>query len=77
MSFLFALAVSAFATDSHEAKGVEVKSYDATHHDVVVVVEGHEVHLHTEHAVVHGDLAAGKHVDVSYEGDQAHEITVH
>jgi hypothetical protein len=76
MSLLF-LAFSAFADDHHDAKAVEVKSYDAAHHDVVVVVEGHEVHLHTEHAVVHGTLAAGAHVDVKYTGDQAQEITVH
>ena len=77
MMSLFVLAFSAFADDHHEAKAVEVKSYDVAHHDVVVVVDGHEVHLHTEHAVVHGDLSAGKHVDVKYDGDQAKEITVH
>lgn len=73
-----ALAPSAaLADDHHEAHGVSVKSYDATHHDVVLVIDGHDVDLHTEHCVVHGELAAGKTVDVKYAGDQAQEITVH
>jgi hypothetical protein len=80
MQFLIAFvlsAVSAFAEDHHEAKNATVKSYDAAHHDLVVVVDGHDVHLHTEHAVLHGAPAAGKHVDVKWDGDQAKEITVH
>lgn len=75
MSFLLSLALSAFASD-HEVHEAVVKSYDVAHHDVVVVLDGHDVHLHTEHAVIHGDLAAGKHIDLKYDGDQAHEITV-
>lgn len=77
MLSLFSLAFSALANDQHEAAGVVVKSYDAAHHDVVLVIDGHDVDLHTEHTVIHGELAAGKHVDVKYAGDQAAEITVH
>lgn len=73
----FALPTVALAEDHHEAKAVEVVHYDAEHHDVVVKIDGHDVHLHTEHATVHGELHDGKHVDVVYEGDQAKEITVH
>jgi hypothetical protein len=78
-SFLFLAlsAVTALADDHHEAKNVVVKAYDAAHHDLVVVVDGHDVHLHTEKAVMHGAPAAGKHVDVKYDGEHAKEVTVH
>lgn len=71
------LSTLAFANEAHEVKGAVIKSYDATHHDIVITADGHDVHLHTEHATLHGTPEAGKHADVSYEGDQAKEVTVH
>lgn len=74
---LVALTLTAFASDPHEAKNVLVKAYDVEHHDLVLMIDGHEKHLHTEKAVLHGTPKAGGHVDVKWDGDHAKEITAH
>lgn len=55
------------AVTHHVAKKVRIRSYDPIHHDLVVAIDSTDVVLHTDTATVHGQLAPGRMIDVSWD----------
>lgn len=53
----------------HVAKKVVVAHFDPLQHDLVVVVQGQRLTLHTERAAIRGDLSAGRVVDVTWDSE--------
>jgi len=84
---LLALPAAASAQDptpdpgADEAPGAiaggRVKSWDAASQTLIVTVSKREEQtLHTASAVIHGQLAEGRIIDVTYAGDRATVIRV-
>lgn len=85
LPFLSALALA--STDAsatpvdythHSVRKALVLAYDPLQHEVVIDVEGQKLVLHTERALVFGNIHRGRLVDVAYESDgyRAEQIVV-
>ena len=63
---------------NHVVKKAAVRHYDPLHHDLVLQIDTQLLTLHTERAVVYGQLKEGRLVDVTYESDtyRAYQVMV-
>jgi hypothetical protein len=76
LALSLALASPALAADDpatwshHVVKKARVIHFDPLQHDLVLLVEGQPLTLHTERARIRGDLSAGRVVDVTYDSER-------